>query len=109
MDLELRVGQLTIQVEALAIRVNSILDAMARNDWEGFLKGQERILQLIDGDESRGMLGMRKHLAYIGTQIDALIDERNKLRWIIFGVGIGEGLLGSGIGHYLLEAFTILP
>jgi len=67
-------------------RVNALL--VGENGKNGLKDTVERLLILIEGDERVGAVGLRYRLRKVEYGLDKLAEQRNMLRWILYGMGL---------------------
>src|SRR5512141_2777020 len=82
-DCQAQVNHLTSELRDKMVRLSSMEVTMNPQDLTAIQKAQERLLQLIDGDLSRDMPGMRRQLEELSNQVIIYNEERQKLRWVL--------------------------
>ena len=80
-DLDQAVLRMSEHVNTFITNINGI-NVIGLND------DLERIITLIDGDDQRDIVGLRGRMAKTEDGVKQLVDERNKLKWILVGVGL---------------------
>lgn len=90
-DLRLEIAELHVTVESLTALVNSLRQEVTQKT-DVNRRDSDRLLVLVDGDESLGIKGLRKRQ----DEMDVVIEEYRRGRTMLRGALIALGVTGAG-------------